>query len=280
MIATASGWFSRRPAARRRRDELRRGEELEPLFLPGDQAHPRMVAAGGLAHGAGTPTRASSELGVRDPRREPDRAADRPPLGDPNTRGATMKRLLTGLLALTLAAGCSAAPSAHRRRHRARGGQRRPSHRHGGGRRRTRERRSTPSASPSTAQWRPPTRRPTSSLSPASIALALSMARAGARGQTATEMDAVLRDLGTDEHAAWLAALDSALNSRTGQFPDRSGKTAGRHAPDRQRAVRPARVRAPAGLPRRPRRPLRGRPSARGLRQGRPRRRARPSTAG
>lgn len=60
-------------------------------------------------------------------------------------------------------------------------------------------------------------------LSPASIALALSMARAGARGQTAAEMDAVLRDLGTDAHAAWLAALDSALNSRTGTFQDQSG---------------------------------------------------------
>ncbi len=60
-------------------------------------------------------------------------------------------------------------------------------------------------------------------LSPASIALALSMARAGARGQTATEMDVVLRDLGTDGHAAWLAALDAALNSRTGRFPDMTG---------------------------------------------------------
>ena len=60
-------------------------------------------------------------------------------------------------------------------------------------------------------------------LSPASIAVALSMARAGARGQTAAEMDAVLHDLGTDEHAAWLASLDSALKARTGQFPDLSG---------------------------------------------------------
>lgn len=60
-------------------------------------------------------------------------------------------------------------------------------------------------------------------LSPASIALALSMARAGARGQTAAEMDAVLRDLATDEHAAWVAALDSLLNARTGRFHDMSG---------------------------------------------------------
>ena len=61
-------------------------------------------------------------------------------------------------------------------------------------------------------------------VSPASIALALSMARAGARGQTAAEMDAVLRGLGTDEHAAWVAALDSLLNARTGSFPDESGQ--------------------------------------------------------
>ena len=61
-------------------------------------------------------------------------------------------------------------------------------------------------------------------VSPASIALALAMARAGARGQTADEMDAVLRDLGTDGHAVWVAALDSLLNARTGSFPDESGK--------------------------------------------------------
>jgi serine protease inhibitor len=39
-------------------------------------------------------------------------------------------------------------------------------------------------------------------LSPASIALALAMARAGAREQTATEMDAAMHDLGTDANAA------------------------------------------------------------------------------
>lgn len=61
-------------------------------------------------------------------------------------------------------------------------------------------------------------------VSPSSIAIALAMARAGARGTTASEMDAVLRDLGTDDHAAWLAALDSALNARTGRFEDLSGK--------------------------------------------------------
>jgi serpin B len=61
-------------------------------------------------------------------------------------------------------------------------------------------------------------------VSPASIALALGMARAGARGQTAAEMDAVLREVATDEHAAWLNALDAALASRTGRFPDEEKK--------------------------------------------------------
>ena len=63
-------------------------------------------------------------------------------------------------------------------------------------------------------------------LSPASIALALAMARAGAGGQTATEMDALLHGFGTDEHAAWPAALDQALTARTGTFTDRNGEPA------------------------------------------------------
>ena len=61
-------------------------------------------------------------------------------------------------------------------------------------------------------------------VSPASIALALGMARAGARGKTATEMDLVLHELATDEHAAWLNALDSALGARSGTFRDLTGK--------------------------------------------------------
>lgn len=59
--------------------------------------------------------------------------------------------------------------------------------------------------------------------SPASIALALGMARAGARGETAAEMDAVLRALASDEHAGWLNALDQALASRSGTFEDLGG---------------------------------------------------------
>ena len=62
-------------------------------------------------------------------------------------------------------------------------------------------------------------------LSPASIAIALGMARAGARGTTAAEMDAVMRGIGAPENAAWLNALDQALASRTGSFTDDSGET-------------------------------------------------------
>ena len=61
--------------------------------------------------------------------------------------------------------------------------------------------------------------------SPASIALALAMARAGARGDTAAQMDTVLHDLATDEHAAWINALDAALAGRTGTFPDTNGES-------------------------------------------------------
>ncbi len=59
--------------------------------------------------------------------------------------------------------------------------------------------------------------------SPASIALALGMARAGARGTTAAEMDTVLHGVASDDHAAWLNALDQALAGRNGTFNDASG---------------------------------------------------------
>jgi serpin B len=61
-------------------------------------------------------------------------------------------------------------------------------------------------------------------LSPASIALALSMARAGARGETASQMDQVMGALASDEHAAWINAIDAALSTRSGTFKDADGK--------------------------------------------------------
>jgi serpin B len=62
-------------------------------------------------------------------------------------------------------------------------------------------------------------------VSPASIAIALSMARAGARGTTAAEMDAVLHDLASDAHAGWVASFDQALAARTGSFNDANGQS-------------------------------------------------------
>jgi serpin B len=61
-------------------------------------------------------------------------------------------------------------------------------------------------------------------LSPTSIALALGLARAGARGDTAAEMDAVMREVASDAHAGWLNALDQALAERSGTFTDDAGQ--------------------------------------------------------
>ena len=63
-------------------------------------------------------------------------------------------------------------------------------------------------------------------VSPASIVLALAMARTGARGDTAAEMDLVLRKVATDANASWLNALDSALATRSGTFKDRGNEDA------------------------------------------------------
>ncbi|HEY6056956.1 MAG TPA: serpin family protein [Candidatus Limnocylindrales bacterium] len=60
-------------------------------------------------------------------------------------------------------------------------------------------------------------------VSPASVVLALAMARAGARGETAAQIDEVLRDVASDEHADWLNALDAALATRTATFKDANG---------------------------------------------------------
>ena len=61
--------------------------------------------------------------------------------------------------------------------------------------------------------------------SPTSIALALAMARAGAKGETAAEMDAVLHTNGWDDLGPGLNALDQALASRNATWQDERGPT-------------------------------------------------------
>ena len=93
--------------------------------------------------------------------------------------------------------------------------------------------------------------------SPTSIALALGMARAGAKGATASEMDAVLHTGGWAELGPGLNALDQAIVSRDGTYTDDEGKTPFAGAAHRQQHLRPARLVDGAGLPRRDRRGLR-----------------------
>ena len=64
-------------------------------------------------------------------------------------------------------------------------------------------------------------------LSPTSIAIALAMARAGARGRTAAQMDTVLRSVGADKLAVAMNALDAALATRSGTFNDLDGNPLG-----------------------------------------------------
>jgi serpin B len=60
-------------------------------------------------------------------------------------------------------------------------------------------------------------------LSPASIAIATAMAREGALGVTATQMDKVLHSSGPANLAPSMNALDQALRARSGARPDPSG---------------------------------------------------------
>ena len=60
--------------------------------------------------------------------------------------------------------------------------------------------------------------------SPTSIALALGMARTGARGETGAEIDDVLHTGGLDELLNGLNALDQALSGRDGTWKDYDGK--------------------------------------------------------
>ncbi len=60
--------------------------------------------------------------------------------------------------------------------------------------------------------------------SPTSILLALAMARGGARGQTAAQLDATLHANGWDALAAALNSLDQALASKNATWKDEEGK--------------------------------------------------------
>ncbi len=60
-------------------------------------------------------------------------------------------------------------------------------------------------------------------ISPTSIAMALAMARAGAAGPTATEMDALLRVRGWDRLGAGMGALDRLLAARDAAWIDDEG---------------------------------------------------------
>lgn len=59
--------------------------------------------------------------------------------------------------------------------------------------------------------------------SPTSIVNALAMARAGAKGQTATQMDAVLHANGWDQLGLGIASLDRQLAARDGTWTDLNG---------------------------------------------------------
>ncbi len=61
-------------------------------------------------------------------------------------------------------------------------------------------------------------------ISPASIVLALAMARAGAKGETAAQMDRVLHTAGWDALASGLNSLDQLLASRNATFVDETGR--------------------------------------------------------
>jgi serpin B len=61
--------------------------------------------------------------------------------------------------------------------------------------------------------------------SPTSIVDALAMARAGAKGNTATQMDAVLHASGWDQMGLGIASLDRQLAARDGTYVDNNGDT-------------------------------------------------------
>ena len=87
--------------------------------------------------------------------------------------------------------------------------------------------------------------------SPTSIALALAMARAGAKGETASQMDAVLHTSGWDQLGPGLNSLDQALASRDATWQDDLRAEHAARPADRQRRLRPAGLEHRAALPRR-----------------------------
>ena len=101
-------------------------------------------------------------------------------------------------------------------------------------------------------------------MSPYSIATALAMARAGAKGTTATQMDKVLRVAGWDRLGAGLNALDQELTSRDAAWTDYDDKQHWLKLRDGQHGLRAGRLPDRSGVPGAHRGDLRGR--------GRPRR--------
>jgi hypothetical protein len=252
MTATASGWFSRSP---------RPGG--------GGQARPRQTAGAALPPTGSAASTDGSERGNR-------RAAGASMRRHPRLRGpSSMHRLLPAILLLVLASGCGAPGPAAGVGDAADVGLAAAN---------------VPrlTASPDDAVRagaavnafgldlfrRVAADDPDADLvlSPASIALALRCA-GGARGQTAGEMDAVLRGLGATE-----GRLGGRARCRPGgahrHVPRPVGQTPGRDPADRERPVRAARPGHRARVPRRARLALRGGAPPRGLRAGR---RGRPS---
>ena len=64
--------------------------------------------------------------------------------------------------------------------------------------------------------------------SPASVMIALSMARSWGPWQTAAQMDKVMRNAATNANATWMNALDRALGKRTADLQGRGGQRRGR----------------------------------------------------
>ena len=87
--------------------------------------------------------------------------------------------------------------------------------------------------------------------SPTSIALALGMVRAGAKGRTATQIDEVLHAADWDTFGPALGSLGQVIASRDGTYDDDEGHLHALALRHRQQLLRAARLGDRAGLPRR-----------------------------